>query len=812
MKKIVLLALLAFSLGGCYTPPEVYDYTECEHEFVDCTKTNCTQPTIKKYRCTLCGYEMSTYEEASFPHKLEYYEHYDYEKEATIINVKCSKCYNSTEFSISKDKDKQDAYYDGGKKLVSYVNIHHDSSVYKATEIVYFNDFNEKINEVIEYQKDSLMQDTYTLLESTYIYDDNHFLIEKDSTLTLFDSQDFGYSIKSVFEKVNDETTIENVFLKNNDSDFEFEYKKTYITSDDSKTITEKTSYFDFNDNWFDKRIYEIRFDDKGKLISSDLRESTRTMYGNPSYCYLYECEKCNFTYNENDKIISKEIIEYTFDNNISYKSKVVNDYDNDGNQIFETNFDWNEEIQQWEEKSKYCYELNANSVYEKILCFEKIVNNGKTEWILGSKIISKIDKETNLETRKDYVWSLELNDWVLYYEDAEQYDENGIEILYEYAQYFDPNGDKYGYRFLTEFDEEGNVVGKLIQSYSNEIDGWVDYLKHVYQKVNGFLETTLIYIWSDIDNEWKNYNKIYYGYDEDGVNDVVEYYYWSENDNTWIGTRKYKKDGEYSCYVWSFEDNSWVRETMEQTFEGNDGFETTIYYEWSNSANDWVYSMKFEYQPLDNGSVSIFYIWNKEENDWVETAKDIYQKLDGGLSLFESYNWSTKYNTWVGKTKSISSNNYGNTYYLYDEEYKWSFQKNDWEKAYKNIYSHTARGIEVLDFFIWDEENQEWRAEKKNIVQIDVITPDGGNLYIEEMYHWSDEDNTWIPESKQYNLNEEEPFRSTIINYEWSSKTNSWQPLEKFVYYSACEGYCDILTEYYVWSGETNSWILTEF
>lgn len=83
--------------------------------------------------------------------------------------------------------------------------------------------------------------------------------------------------------------------------------------------------------------------------------------------------------------------------------------------------------------------------------------------------------------------------------------------------------------------------------------------------------------------------------------------------------------------------------------------------------------------------------------------------------------------------------------------------------------------GINVFDFYDWDENYQEWIKANKNVNYIDVITPDGGNLYIEEFYDWSDETNGWVPNKKTSILNEEEPLKSTVISYVWSNETNSW-------------------------------------
>ena len=191
--------------------------------------------------------------------------------------------------------------------------------------------------------------------------------------------------------------------------------------------------------------------------------------------------------------------------------------------------------------------------------CIEEICN----VWGKHIKVEFTYDNEDRQIIQIHYRWDDERNNWSKKEKSEMVYDSNGNKTTFNYRWEDDSNWEE-------------------TEKYKSE---------YTYDK-NRNLTMYIIYQWDD---DWKEYEKHEYTYDNRG-NQILEIF--------------------YKTYDWD-ED-----EKYESIYDNKGNKTMDIHYYWRN--NDWGKSSKFEYTYDDNGNriMFIYYHWEDEINDWEKLYK----------------------------------------------------------------------------------------------------------------------------------------------------------------------------------------------
>lgn len=201
------------------------------------------------------------------------------------------------------------------------------------------------------------------------------------------------------------------------------------------------------------------------------------------------------------------------------------------------------------------------------------------------------------------------------------------------------------------------------------------------------------------VENELRE--KIEYAYDDDD-NIIMEAFF------QWLGVFSYKREYTYTNAI----------KTME------------IEYNWDYLTNDWVLSVKSEYEYDDNGNIASKIDYYYVDNNWVLSVKSEY-KYDTNVTLELSYNWTN--NEWIlnGKAESnynINGNPILESYYFWVENTWKLYNKMEWKYDIND-------NVTLWAFYWWDNENNDLKLTQKLEFKYDTK----GNLTTCEEYNWGD-------------------------------------------------------------------------
>ena len=806
MKKILLLAL-SFSLIGCSATEDnkipTGDY--CDHSYIMENRPekyeSCTAPKELSFFCTKCGDTKTIIDSANIKnHNIIFSNRYNYLTKSYELEFNCGDCYFGTGYLIKEDKNIERIIdLENNTETINLLFMN-DGFMHEGLSTIQYNDFGEKISENIRYLKDD-NQNYVDFCTTSFSYDLNHNLLSKESSIFLYDSTEFVYNFYSAFEqKPEENTTVETTYFKNRNGELEPCYRVSHKEDNENNKIIEIFSSYNKNINeWSNATTYEIQFDNENRVIFTDMRTN----------CSLdnYAGESLTVGYSEyNGEMLILEKCNYSCENGLYDGIKYIYEYRISEHPHYEECLKWNSETETWETYSKSIYELNEIGELTKYLCYKK--SSDGTSWITGNKRIEEKNDSNNSTSYRDYYFSMKENDWVLYHKEYIELNDSGDESSFYNLIVCEPFGNKYGFCHEFDFDESGEVIRDFISMWSNEINNWVTYAKYEYKTLQDGTKVTEYYVWDDSKNDWRDC-KIFNTFYEDSGCSVYESYYWSDEYNDFIGYDKFTEDGK--SYIWNYDENDWAIYTKAEEFSNDKDGITQIFKIWSKQNQQYVNYEKIDYQNINGDDIQILYTWSKQVNDWLASEKGVYSKIDENTTSNETYLWSDKAQSWIGTEKSIiTKSSVGNTFT--EVTYDWSFEKNDWEKISKHTYYYVGDNqIETVDYFEWDEQTSDWKKVDKFVTFIDVITTDGGNMFSNEYYDWDSETNSWVGDRKITYLNEEDPFKTTVIKYAWSKETNSWQQSEKFVYIESRVSSHKILLGYYVWSNETNSWVSSD-
>jgi len=113
--------------------------------------------------------------------------------------------------------------------------------------------------------------------------------------------------------------------------------------------------------------------------------------------------------------------------------------------------------------------------------------------------------------------------------------------------------------------------------------------------------DSTYIYKWDTITNDWVVYSRSVSTYDAIGNQTEGISYNWDSETNDWMGNRRYvtlyDANGnltEYISYTWDSKTSNWVGEWRDVTqYDANGNRTEQIGYDWDSETNEWINTWK---------------------------------------------------------------------------------------------------------------------------------------------------------------------------------------------------------------------------
>jgi hypothetical protein len=216
-------------------------------------------------------------------------------------------------------------------------------------------------------------------------------------------------------------------------------------------------------------------------------------------------------------------------------------------------------------------------------------------------------------------------------------------------------------------YDENGRITEFYYNEWDGQSEQWADYEKDEYTYNDEVMTQILIYLWDGMNENWNYKNKMTFVYDNGLMTEIIIYFWNTEIDN-WSFSSKYEisynEDGtmaEAYYYEWIMGTEQWIPVgKRELTYEGG-LLVTDIYSSWNN--NDWVYSEKYVYSYEGNDvEIEIDYEWNSNQAEWYEDEKyEYYYDDQQNLSEVIYYQKLNNVRDWALDGKEVCT--YNNAY-----------------------------------------------------------------------------------------------------------------------------------------------------
>ncbi|MDD3860397.1 MAG: hypothetical protein PHW83_09385 [Bacteroidales bacterium] len=432
----------------------------------------------------------------------------------------------------------------------------------------------------------------------------------------------------------------------------------------------------DMNNPDFNYEIFEIskvsEFKDYNPSPSKSVKQvldSSNMFYNgntNPEYARV-------FFYDED--LINTES-QYYYADDITEELEIgdKNEYTyNENNLILSNIFYVWDDVEGWTEDYKLEYEYD---LYGNMTCQAAYTWN--TDWIPNNKSIYEFD-ENGYQTLYIYFnWNTETESWIPVSQEEYEYNEEGLFTFYASSNYDNENSIwVYNYKYEYSYNEQNLMSIILGSQWDSEIEDWVisNQQELSYDENNNHI-TTILKTWDSFLGELVNYFKYEYEYNELNINTVTVFYEWSEGKAAWVATSKY-----------------------EYTYDTNNLLLTSTYYSWHSGLSDWRVSWLDEYTYDTEGNTIqyIYSTYNEMAGVLVPSYKEIYNyNLDYSFAdIIIPYEYSCNVNKFKNMLLAESEFEWNP-----DSEEWQETQKYDYYYSEHSISDIVINEIEILSIY----------------------------------------------------------------------------------------------------------------
>lgn len=379
------------------------------------------------------------------------------------------------------------------------------------------------------------------------------------------------------------------------------------------------------------------------------------------------------------------------------------------------------------------------------------------------------------------------------------------------------------GYNINQNQAEQANTSDRYVRldsivadSYNVVLENWMRmYTYNFFTEESDDKKETFYAVWDYGTGQWQKYTQVRWEFDKNGR---PAYYLSipggiSENG---LDTR-YKKESFYSysdelteietIEYWRMDSSADYIPTKKEkrVLLNDDKLLLSLTSQWSNSAAEWIFVNKKEYEYDENGfsSLNAEYSWSAFGNDWVGTIKKEYENNNNGKPRLEiKYVWGFNAMQWQAQVKTEFD--YDDLGFITEHIVSWwDVNEENWVVNTKESSVFDAAGNLVSRInFHWDNENNSWI----NGVKVEFGYDENRNQNLSGTYLWSEEKNDWVGQSQTTRIFDLLNNLSFKTDYSWESTTDSW------IYFSMEKPEYNeyghiILASYYEWDNENKEW-----
>jgi len=342
--------------------------------------------------------------------------------------------------------------------------------------------------------------------------------------------------------------------------------------------------------------------------------------------------------------------------------------YDKDGNQTLRVPYSWRYTIDRPESfKLEHFFDDKHNEIYA--ISYQWLTHNPFRPYyslVNGQKIstigwVMLVKRETTYNQHNKPTTKIRMpNEWCPS-EDRWRNDICAIKEEYFYDENQNPtlivhycrdattgnHWEKTGIVYEYCYDEYENLTAKS----GNWGGGQRYYREYAYDRNH---QKILELIRLSKEDQWINYSKEEYRYDERGNKEMEIHYSWDDEKEEWISRRKeesrYDEKGNIEMkiyYSWDFGKREWrgYKEEYKYDKRGNQLLSENSRIE---SGNDWKKESKLEKVYDENNNLLLSIEMRGKENTWVNSSKTEYEYIHTNLVKRKSdYKWDTETQQW---------------------------------------------------------------------------------------------------------------------------------------------------------------------
>lgn len=310
-------------------------------------------------------------------------------------------------------------------------------------------------------------------------------------------------------------------------------------------------------------------------LLAQDLPNSSGKKKRKPTYLAQYSAESRKRVHDSDFEKLDSTINRTVVDGQLQNYYKEVFEYDDYGNFVQNTDFDWNEETQRWINDQRWDFAYNEAGQVETVLGYiwssgqwildtRETVNydgNGNAveyqtqqrdentgQWINDFRSTRSYSADNLLTTSTDFIWSGGV--WVPISMTNFEYNQAG-QLMMETDYVLNDNNQVESQRIQYEYDSNGNRIEQLIQTWNV---AWTNQIRHLYA-YNGNNQLVEETIQSYQGSAWVNETRFEYSYSftVERSNLKLPVYFYNQNGEIDINALANSDE-----YRWIEESNRW--------------------------------------------------------------------------------------------------------------------------------------------------------------------------------------------------------------------------------------------------------------
>ena len=348
------------------------------------------------------------------------------------------------------------------------------------------------------------------------------------------------------------------------------------------------------------------------------------------------------------------------------------------------------------------------------------IYDDAKSDWIHSSKNEFDYDENGNNILLSGYQWIDSLGLWTKHSKNELMYNTKDEIVQQIYYKSDSSDSWVFNYKYDYAYDENGYKLSQINSNWDKSSGNWVFFSRGIIANdIHGYPMADTISLWNVNNQVWDAYSLLEYGYDSAGNELQYIVSLWNTDSSKWNFKNKidYAYDvAGYKVleidYDWDPISYSWLNRIKYEFAPDTAGNDTTeITYHWNESNKIWQPYIKFQDTYGENGLLThVNYRWDNVSLIWgiSDSTKNLYD-LNGEIVSISHY----YLNKSDGTFHNLSLTEYSYDMYGNQTEqtfYNWDESGMDWapKNRYSNYYSAVApiqtsvRGPAVLDISLY--------------------------------------------------------------------------------------------------------------